>query len=313
MTVVAERPAPPTSVAALQQRPLPGHRRVAAVTAIAGVALALLAGRDGSLGWQIGSVVAIAAAHHRPRGGGRRASVTAAAAGSWGAVGVVVFAVGVGFMPYAIKDGLSSKAVAGTVAVVAGARARRRRHGAGDPGPAGDLEARRRRRHGRGRRRRRLRRRSGGRRDQRPAPDVAPPRPARRLAYETVTVTTDDGCGSPAGTCRRRTVPRWCCCTGPARLGPTCSTKLPCSPATGSGVLMIDARGHGDSGGRVMDFGWHGDADIAAATGYLADRPDVDRAADRRGGHVDGRRQARRRQRRQRADPGRGRRRCDRS
>jgi dienelactone hydrolase len=25
-----------------------------------------------------------------------------------------------------------------------------------------------------------------------------------------------------------------------------------------------------------MDFGWHGDADIAAATGYLADRPDVD-------------------------------------
>ena len=45
----------------------------------------------------------------------------------------------------------------------------------------------------------------------------------------------------------------------------------------GFGVLMIDARGHGDSGGRAMDFGWHGDADIAAATRYLADRPDVDR------------------------------------
>ena len=45
----------------------------------------------------------------------------------------------------------------------------------------------------------------------------------------------------------------------------------------GFGVLMIDARGHGDSAGRAMDFGWHGDADIAAATGYLADRPDVDR------------------------------------
>ena len=44
----------------------------------------------------------------------------------------------------------------------------------------------------------------------------------------------------------------------------------------GFGVLMIDARGHGDSGGRAMDFGWHGDADIAAATGYLAERPDVD-------------------------------------
>lgn len=37
----------------------------------------------------------------------------------------------------------------------------------------------------------------------------------------------------------------------------------------GFGVLMIDARGHGDSGGRAMDFGWHGDADSAAATGYL--------------------------------------------
>jgi dienelactone hydrolase len=40
---------------------------------------------------------------------------------------------------------------------------------------------------------------------------------------------------------------------------------------------MIDARGHGQSDGRAMDFGWHGDADIAAATAFLADRPDVDR------------------------------------
>ena len=45
----------------------------------------------------------------------------------------------------------------------------------------------------------------------------------------------------------------------------------------GFGVLLIDARGHGDSGGRAMDFGWDGDADIAAATDYLAGRSDVDR------------------------------------
>jgi esterase/lipase len=44
----------------------------------------------------------------------------------------------------------------------------------------------------------------------------------------------------------------------------------------GFGVLMVDARGHGDSGGRAMDFGWDGDADIAAATAHLASRPDVD-------------------------------------
>jgi pimeloyl-ACP methyl ester carboxylesterase len=49
----------------------------------------------------------------------------------------------------------------------------------------------------------------------------------------------------------------------------------------GYGVLLFDARGHGDSGGRAMDFGWHGDADVAAAVGFLAGRPDVD--ADRIG------------------------------
>ena len=44
----------------------------------------------------------------------------------------------------------------------------------------------------------------------------------------------------------------------------------------GYGVLLLDARGHGDSGGRGMDFGWYGDADIAAAVTYLQQRPDVD-------------------------------------
>jgi dienelactone hydrolase len=44
----------------------------------------------------------------------------------------------------------------------------------------------------------------------------------------------------------------------------------------GFGVLMVDARGHGHSGGQAMDFGWHGDADIEAATTWLAARPDVD-------------------------------------
>jgi dienelactone hydrolase len=44
----------------------------------------------------------------------------------------------------------------------------------------------------------------------------------------------------------------------------------------GFGVLMVDARGHGGSGGRAMDFGWHGDVDIAAAIRYLTTRLDVD-------------------------------------
>jgi pimeloyl-ACP methyl ester carboxylesterase len=44
----------------------------------------------------------------------------------------------------------------------------------------------------------------------------------------------------------------------------------------GFGVLLVDARGHGESDGRAMDLGWHGDDDVAAATEYLAERPDVD-------------------------------------
>src|SRR5690606_18659059 len=44
----------------------------------------------------------------------------------------------------------------------------------------------------------------------------------------------------------------------------------------GYGVLITDARGHGESDGRAMDFGWYGDDDIAGAVSFLSDRPDVD-------------------------------------
>lgn len=44
----------------------------------------------------------------------------------------------------------------------------------------------------------------------------------------------------------------------------------------GFGVLLYDARGHGRSGGRAMDFGWHGDEDIAGAVELLRRRTDVD-------------------------------------
>jgi len=44
----------------------------------------------------------------------------------------------------------------------------------------------------------------------------------------------------------------------------------------GFGVLLFDARGHGRSRGRAMDFGWYGDQDIAGAVSYLQDRPEVD-------------------------------------
>jgi fermentation-respiration switch protein FrsA (DUF1100 family) len=46
--------------------------------------------------------------------------------------------------------------------------------------------------------------------------------------------------------------------------------------AHGYGVLLLDARGHGESGGRGMDFGWYGERDVAAALDFLAGRAGVD-------------------------------------
>ena len=43
----------------------------------------------------------------------------------------------------------------------------------------------------------------------------------------------------------------------------------------GYGVLLFDARGHGESDGRAMDFGWYGDRDVDGAVRYLARQPDV--------------------------------------
>jgi pimeloyl-ACP methyl ester carboxylesterase len=44
----------------------------------------------------------------------------------------------------------------------------------------------------------------------------------------------------------------------------------------GYGVLMVDPRGQGRSGGRAMDAGWYGDRDVTAAVTFLQHRPDVD-------------------------------------
>ncbi len=43
----------------------------------------------------------------------------------------------------------------------------------------------------------------------------------------------------------------------------------------GYGVLLFDARGHGESAGRGMDFGWYGTADVSGAVDFLTRQPDV--------------------------------------
>lgn len=44
----------------------------------------------------------------------------------------------------------------------------------------------------------------------------------------------------------------------------------------GYSVLLLDARGHGDSHGTAMDFGWNGDLDVAAGIDHLSTRPEVE-------------------------------------
>ncbi len=46
--------------------------------------------------------------------------------------------------------------------------------------------------------------------------------------------------------------------------------------AHGYGILITDARGHGRSGGRGMDFGWYGDFDITGAVSYLESHKGID-------------------------------------
>jgi uncharacterized protein len=43
----------------------------------------------------------------------------------------------------------------------------------------------------------------------------------------------------------------------------------------GYGALLLDPRGHGDSDGRLMDFGWEAERDVSEAVTYLLERPDV--------------------------------------
>ena len=251
------------------------QRRLAAAVLLGGSGFALLVGRDGRLGWQAARVVAVAVltvlvlavgARIGDRGKGRLAI----------AVGVLGTATGLGFAPFIGEQPASLPAMAGTLVLLAG----------GMLLVAGTVLVVR------------------GRRLIRklatctgvlvlavvvavvvgvsvavtnvPRPPVGATPDTRELAYAEVSVTTDDGV---------RLAGWYVASTNRAAVvllhgaGSTRSDVLDQAAVLarhGFGVLMIDARGHGDSTGRAMDFGWHGDLDIAAATGYLAGRSDVD-------------------------------------
>ena len=62
--------------------------------------------------------------------------------------------------------------------------------------------------------------------------------------------------------------------TGSNRLGVADHARL--LARHGYGVLLFDLHGHGESGGRSLSVGWDAGDDVAAATRFLAARPEVD-------------------------------------
>lgn len=109
-----------------------------------------------------------------------------------------------------------------------------------------------------------------------PATQVTSTPAAVGLEYESATVTTTDGVELAAWYVPGSNGAGVVVMHG---AGSTRSDVLDQAavPARGGyALVLIDARGHGDSGGTAMDFGWYGDLDIAAAAEFLVPRARVE-------------------------------------
>jgi dienelactone hydrolase len=109
-----------------------------------------------------------------------------------------------------------------------------------------------------------------------PRPAIGATPASTGLAYEAVTVTTSDGVDLAAWYLESANRAAVVLLHGAGSTRTDMLDQAAVLARHGFGVLLLDARGHGESGGRAMDFGWYGDADIAAATQFLAGRDDVD-------------------------------------
>ncbi len=186
------------------------------------------------------------------------------------AAGAVMVAVGAGFLPFVAKDAGSPQALTGVVALIAGVallvagtvtrmRGRSRTRWVGGAlgsvvivglvafvvGPA-----------------------VAATNVPRPATGATPG--SRGLAYSSVAVRTADGVDLAGWYLPSSNGAAVVLLHGAGSTRSNVLDEAEVLARNGFGVLMIDARGHGESGGRAMDFGWHGDADVAAATAFLA-------------------------------------------
>ena len=271
MTIAVDHP--PMAVPGVGGRPATRSLRLAAITA--GSGLAMLVGHDGSPGWLLVRVVVVAAltvalvvAVERagPRVTGRLAVLA----------GVPATAVAIGFAPHLVKHGpfavqaatvllavgALGLVIGGAVTATRGASRWRRAVAALlivlAMGGAAYLIAI-------------------------PVAVTNAPRPAIGvdpasvgLVHSDVTLRTADGVDLAAWYVESSNGAAVVLLHGAGSTRSDVLDHAAVLAGAGYGVLMIDARGHGDSGGRAMDFGWHGDADIAAATAFLAGRPEVD-------------------------------------
>ncbi len=191
-------------------------------------------------------------------------------------VGSIVVADGVGLVPHLVKAGLTIKSVASVVAmvggiavVVVGARTmlRDRRHLGKPAGGAAtvlavavvvwivapavaatDL----------------------------PSTHVRSTPAALGLGYEPVALTTNDGVELAAWYLHGTNGAGVVVMHGAGSTRSDVLDQTAVLAASGYAVVLIDARGHGDSHGTAMDFGWYGDLDIAAGTEFLASRTEID-------------------------------------
>jgi uncharacterized protein len=244
---------------------------------VAGLALAVLVGRDGDAGWRLARVVAVGTATWGSWIVLRRAGALGRGLVATGA-GLVATAVGMGIaLPYVTKSGLSMVSLAGLACLASGlvllvggavTTLRALPRWWRIPAAAGLLVAAYAVVFALG---------VAVAATNVPRTAVGTETPGDRgLTYRDVTFTTTDGVRLSGWYLPSRNGAVVVALHG---AGSTRSSVLAHAVVLahhGYGVLLFDGRGHGRSGGRAMDFGWYGDVDVAAATDFVTAQAGVD-------------------------------------
>ena len=253
-------------------------RALRLAAAAEGAAGAFLVGRDGTMAWQVLRVLLVClltlgAVHALRRPSGRANSAAAFVAGLLG----ISVGVGVGVMQV-IKDGDPEVAVAGSVCLVAGATlafggaarlVRSVRHGwrhwvvgaallvtafalVFPTWPAFYVT-------------------------NVPRPSVGAARPSDHgVEFRDVRFATPDGVHLSGWYIPSRNRAAVVVLHGASSTRSAVLEHAVALARHGYGVLLYDARGHGRSEGRAMEFGWYGDDDVSGAVSYLQSQSDVD-------------------------------------